>query len=163
MTSKTFIKKHAVPAYFALTFAISWGGFLMVVGPRGFAKTSWQTDGRFPFAVLAMLAGPSVTGLLLTGLVDGKSGLREILRRLLMWRVGAGWYGVALLPAPLGMGSYDVCVVPHWDVSSSVVEPFAHPVAALRRHAEIACNFQQAGFSVSRTPTLAARKDEVPG
>jgi membrane protease YdiL (CAAX protease family) len=48
-----------------------------------------------------MLAGPSVTGLLLTGLVDGKSGLREILRRLLTWRVGAGWYGVALLPAPL--------------------------------------------------------------
>jgi membrane protease YdiL (CAAX protease family) len=37
----------------------------------------------------------------LTGLVDGKSGLREILRRLLTWRVGAGWYGVALLPAPL--------------------------------------------------------------
>lgn len=101
MTSKAFIRKHAVPAYFALTFAISWGGFLMVVGPGGFANTSWQTDGRFPFAVLAMLAGPSVTGLLLTGLVDGKSGLREILRRLLTWRVGAGWYGVALLPAPL--------------------------------------------------------------
>ena len=55
MTSNAFIKKHAVPAYFALTFAISWGGFLIVVGPGGFANTSWQTDGRFPFAVLAML------------------------------------------------------------------------------------------------------------
>ena len=101
MTSKGFIKKHEVPAYFALTFAISWGGFLIVVGPGGFANTSWQTDGRFPFAVLAMLAGPSVAGLVLTGLVDGTSGLREILRRVLKWRVDARWYGVALLLAPL--------------------------------------------------------------
>jgi len=31
--------------------------FIIVVGPGGFANTSWQTDGRFPFAVLAMLAG----------------------------------------------------------------------------------------------------------
>ena len=101
MASKAFIRKHAVAAYFVLTFGISWGGFLFVVGPGGFANTSWQTDGRFPFAVLAMLAGPSVTGFLLTGLFDGKSGIREILRRLLIWRVGAGWYGVAVLPAPL--------------------------------------------------------------
>src|SRR4029453_4299609 len=105
MTSKQpFIKKHAVPVYFALTFAISWGGFLIVVGPGGFANTSWQTDGRFPVGGLAVLAGPRVTGPLLTGLVDGKSGLREILRRLLTWRVSAGWYGVALLPAPLVAG-----------------------------------------------------------
>ena len=101
MASKAFIRKHAVAAYFVLTFGISWGGFLFVVGPGGFANTSWQTDGRFPFAVLAMLAGPSVTGFLLTGIFDGKSGIREILRRLLIWRVGAGWYGVAVLPAPL--------------------------------------------------------------
>ena len=30
-----------------------------------------------------------------------KAGLREVLRRLLRWRVGARWYAVALLPAPL--------------------------------------------------------------
>lgn len=100
MTINAFIKKHAVPAYFTLTFAISWGGFLLVVGPGGFANTGWQTDARFPFAVLAMLAGPSVAGVLMTRLVDGKAGLREVLQRLLRWRVGAGWYAVALLPAP---------------------------------------------------------------
>jgi membrane protease YdiL (CAAX protease family) len=98
---RTIITRHPVLTYFALTFAISWGGFLVVVGPGGFASTSWQTDARFPFAVLAMLAGPSVAGVLLTCLIDGKAGLREVLRQLLKWRVGAGWYAVALLPAPL--------------------------------------------------------------
>jgi hypothetical protein len=52
-------------------------------------------------SVSAMLAGPSVAGILLTGLVSGRAGLRELLSRLLRWRVGAGWYAVALFPAPL--------------------------------------------------------------
>jgi len=33
-----FINKHPVPTYFALTFAISWGGVLGV-GPGGFLGT----------------------------------------------------------------------------------------------------------------------------
>jgi membrane protease YdiL (CAAX protease family) len=101
MTVKAFITRHSAAAYFALTFGISWGGFLLVVGSGGFAGTSWQTDTRFPLAILAMLAGPSVAGVLMIGLVDGKAGFRGVLRRLLRWRVGVGWYAVALLPAPL--------------------------------------------------------------
>jgi membrane protease YdiL (CAAX protease family) len=33
-------------------------------------------------------------------LVSGRSGLREVLARLLTWRVGGRWYAVALLTAP---------------------------------------------------------------
>jgi membrane protease YdiL (CAAX protease family) len=100
---KAFIKRHPVLSYFALTFAISWGGFLLVGGPSLFAGTSWQTDPLFQFAILVMLAGPPVAGLLLTGLVYGRAGLRELLARLLRWRVGARWYAVALLTTPLVM------------------------------------------------------------
>jgi membrane protease YdiL (CAAX protease family) len=39
----------------------------------------------------------------LTSLVYGKAGLRELLSRLLRWRVGIRWYAVALLTAPLLM------------------------------------------------------------
>jgi membrane protease YdiL (CAAX protease family) len=55
----------------------------------------------FPVVLLAMLVGPSVAGILLTGLVHGRAGLRELLSRLLRWRVGARWYAVALLTIPL--------------------------------------------------------------
>jgi CAAX protease family protein len=48
-----------------------------------------------------MLAGPAVAGLLVTGLVDGRAALRDILSRLLKWRVSARWYAMALLPVPL--------------------------------------------------------------
>jgi hypothetical protein len=47
--------------------------------------------------LIAMPAGPSLTGILLTALVHGRPGLREIVSRLLTWRVGTPWYAVALL------------------------------------------------------------------
>jgi membrane protease YdiL (CAAX protease family) len=47
------------------------------------------------------LMGPSVAAILTIGLVHGRPGLRDLLSRLFKWRVGAGWYGVALLTAPL--------------------------------------------------------------
>jgi membrane protease YdiL (CAAX protease family) len=37
----------------------------------------------------------------MTGVIDGKAGFRDLLSRLLRWRVAAGWYAVALLTAPL--------------------------------------------------------------
>jgi membrane protease YdiL (CAAX protease family) len=54
-----------------------------------------------PGAILSMVAGPVVAGILLTGLVYGRAGFREFRSRLLRWRVGARWYALALLPAPL--------------------------------------------------------------
>ena len=102
-TIRAFIKSHPLLSYFALTFAISWGGVLIVVGgPSGIPATSKeQHETLFPLALLAMAAGPPVAGLLLTGLVYGRAGLRELRSRLLRWRVGARWYAVALLTAPL--------------------------------------------------------------
>ena len=96
----TVLKKHPLLAYYFLTFAISWGGFLLAVGPGSFASTEWQAEGAFLSAVIVMLAGPSIAGLLLTGLVDGRAGYRELFARLRIWRVGLRWYAIAILPAP---------------------------------------------------------------
>ena len=99
---KAFITRHPVPISFAMTFAISWGGVLVVIGGSAGVSGSAPTgDPRFAYAVLAMLAGPSLSGLLLTGLVDGRTGLRELRSRALSWRVAAWWHAVSLLTAPL--------------------------------------------------------------
>jgi membrane protease YdiL (CAAX protease family) len=101
-TITAFIKRHPVLTFYALAFALSWGGILIVVGgPGGYPATPEQVAQLFLFVMLAWLAGPSVASLLVTGLVDGRAGLRELLSRLLRWRVGARWYAVALLTAPL--------------------------------------------------------------
>jgi uncharacterized protein len=103
-TIKAFIKRYPLLSYFALTFAISWGAILLAVGlgPGGFSATPLQfQEAAFPYAIMAAVLGPSVAGILLTGLVHGREGLREFRARLLKWRVGARWYAVALLTAPL--------------------------------------------------------------
>ena len=96
-TMKDLVRRHAVPIYFALTFAISWGAVLAVVGPHGIPIAADQAV----VLGMAVLLGPSAAGILLTGLASGRVGYRELVSRMLRWRVGARWYAVALLTAPL--------------------------------------------------------------
>jgi membrane protease YdiL (CAAX protease family) len=102
-TIKAFVKSHSLLSYFALAFTLSWGAVLMVVGPSGFLGTKEIPEVLEPFLYVTMVLGPSVAGILLTSLLYGRAGLREFGSRLLRWRVGARWYAVALLTAPLSM------------------------------------------------------------
>src|SRR5215217_983602 len=98
---KASVKSHPLLSYFALTFAISWGGFVLAVGPGGIPATKEQFTTIPLGAILAVLVGPSVSGILLTGLVHRRAGFRALFARMRRWRVGARWYAVALLTAPL--------------------------------------------------------------
>jgi len=56
-----------------------------------------------PYAVPAVILGPGVAGIFMTGFLYGRAGLGEFRSRLLKWRVGARWYAVALLTAPFSI------------------------------------------------------------
>ncbi len=99
---KDFTKRYSVLLYFSLTFALSWSGVLVIIGRSGELPASMaELQKLLPVAIVGMLVGPSVAGILLTGLVYGKEGLRALLSRMRKWRVGAQWYAIALLTAPL--------------------------------------------------------------
>jgi membrane protease YdiL (CAAX protease family) len=101
-TIKAFVESHPLLSFYALAFAITWGGLIMVVGGPSEVLGSPELLGtRFPFVMLAWLAGPSVASILMTGIVYGREGLRDLLTRVTRWRVGARWYAVTLLTAPL--------------------------------------------------------------
>ncbi len=96
------LKRHPVVAYYTLTFLISWGGLLWVIGgPAGLPARPGEAERLMPFAIPFMLLGPSIAGVVMTGLTDGVSGYRELFARLRTWRVDLKWYGVALLLAPV--------------------------------------------------------------
>ena len=92
----TFIKSRPVLTYFILTFALSWGGWLLFTG-----GAPMRYDPRFMLIILVGPVAPAVAGLLMTGLTAGKAGYRELLSRLFRWRVEARWYVLALLLAPV--------------------------------------------------------------
>lgn len=98
---RAFIKRRPALTYYVLAFAISWGSLLIVAAPGGIPGASAHVATLFPLAILGLLAGPSVAGILMIGLVSGRAGLRDLLSRLLRWRVSVRWYAVALLTVPL--------------------------------------------------------------
>ena len=94
-------QRHPVLSFYVLTFAISWGGILVVVGLGGVPSNPAQLTKMIPVMVLAMLVGPTLSSILLTGMVSGRPGYRDLLNRLSTWRFGTNWYAIALLTAPL--------------------------------------------------------------
>ena len=86
------IKQYPMVAFFALTYAISW----MVWVPLAVA----QVD--HPLYKLGTF-GPTLAALILTALISGRSGIKQLLRRLLIWRVPIFWYLFSFLSTAVGV------------------------------------------------------------
>lgn len=93
----SIIKRHAVLSYYILTFVISYGALLYLIASRGLPANRQEMNEAVLVAIPFMLLGPGISGLLMTGLVDGRAGFRDLGQRLRRWRVGGGWYAIAIL------------------------------------------------------------------
>src|SRR5262252_4522162 len=90
------IRAHPVLGYFLLAYAISWAGALGIAWPY---LSNWRPvpkmSGLMMFPV--MLLGPSIAGFVLTGILQGKEGLKELRSR--MGRIGDfRWLAVVAIP-----------------------------------------------------------------
>jgi len=92
-----FMRQHPLLCYFLIAYAFSWAYELIVWGILH-APTSW------PWSVLVNLAmtllGPTLAAFLMTAVTQGRAGIRQLLRRLVLWRVGIPWY-LLVLPGVL--------------------------------------------------------------
>jgi len=87
----TFIKKHPAVSMFILAFVIGTGISILVIYdvlPESF------------FFLAASSA--SIAGIILTAMVAGKAGLKDLFGRIKIWRVGGKWWAFALF-AVLGV------------------------------------------------------------
>jgi uncharacterized protein len=87
--------------YFLLTFSFSWLMFLPgLLTYYGVLNLSSQAV-RW-FAIAGLLA-PTLSGFIMTGVIEGWQGVSRLLRRIVRWRVGLGWYLFAFIALPAVM------------------------------------------------------------
>ncbi len=102
----SWIERNSLVMYFALAYAISWAFMLPVA-----ASAQGLLKQPVPFALYYLGSfGPLTSALSLTGLIEGRRGIRELLGRLLKWRVGFGYFAFSVF-APFVLFAIAVIVV----------------------------------------------------
>ena len=92
------IKRYPLAAFFVLAYAFAWSLVLL-------------TRVSMVFGFLALF-GPAAAAMFVTACTDGRAGVGNLFRALAIWRVGLGWYVVALaLPALLSLAAAGVSLV----------------------------------------------------
>ncbi len=98
--SVSWMRKHPVMAYFALMYLVTGLVFVpAILGKSGLGVLSIALPTRL-ITSLASILGVMLTAVFMTSLLNGESGVRQLLQRFVTWRVSPEWYFLALFGAP---------------------------------------------------------------
>src|SRR5712691_4912349 len=98
---KATIARHPGGAFLAFFYVTSWILFLPpLLGTQGLGVLPIDLPSQ-PSILLLTLIALAGGAFVITRIVDGREGTRELRRRYFTWRVGPQWYLLALFGAPL--------------------------------------------------------------
>jgi uncharacterized protein len=89
---KAYVKRHQLLAMYILMFVMAYPGLILEV-----LYSQGITASQSPVIVSLFIGwGPAVAAVLVSAFIAGRPGVRELLRRFLVWRLNIVWYAVAL-------------------------------------------------------------------
>lgn len=93
----SLVKKYPLAIFFLLALGLTWP-FLIAdaLGSWGLIPFRLTLSGPGLLLSLLMAYCPTIAALIVTWLTGGKAGIRKLFGRILRWRVGFGWYLVAI-------------------------------------------------------------------
>lgn len=107
------IKSHPIIFFFILTYAISWAIWIPLV--VYYQHNPVETKPLpFSFLLPALIGGfgPTFAALIMVGIRDGRVGVKKMMSRWLIWRVGIGWYvTIPLLTIGIRLGGIALYVM----------------------------------------------------
>ncbi len=85
---RSVMRQHPMATFLFLIFALTW-----VFQIPWIASTEAWLPFEFPFPLLFVMGWmPGLAAVIVTAATSGKSGIRTLLGRILIWRVGFKWY-----------------------------------------------------------------------
>ena len=100
---RRLVAGHPATAFLVMVFGFGWTSLIpILLSENGFGVLPIE----LPLTVVQTLVtvlGLAVPAFLVTAATGGKEGVRDLVRRLLRWRVGIHWYLIALFGLPVTM------------------------------------------------------------
>lgn len=103
---RSLLARHPLISFFVLAYAFSW----IVWSPWVLSEDG---VGLLPYRLgdattgllnaTAILLGPTLAAFIMTGITEGRTGIRRLLHRIAMWRVELRWYLFAIIGIPVVM------------------------------------------------------------
>jgi membrane protease YdiL (CAAX protease family) len=105
---KALLTRDPLDSFFVMAYAFSWIVWVpWVLGEDGanVLPPALSVPSSAARLLLAggILAGPTLSAFIMTATTEGREGVRRLLGRLVLWRVGFRWYLFALIGVPLIM------------------------------------------------------------
>ena len=97
------LARHPLLFFFIIAFAGTWlVELLYVLSEDGAGLLPFSSPLRPGIMIaLSVFTGPFLAAFIMTGITEGRIGIRRLLRRLVLWRVGIRWYLFALIGIPV--------------------------------------------------------------
>lgn len=95
------LARYPLATYFILAFSMTWLLFSPAVLSEGFQLFPLNTAIATGLATIGVFFGPLTAALLVTGITEGKGGIKAFLRRFIQFRVGLGWYLLVIVGYPI--------------------------------------------------------------
>ena len=89
----TWLKEHPLALFFPLAYSISWSIWL----PRLAFVQELSNEPATPYLHLLGSLGPMLAAILVTGLIYGRTALRDFVQKMFHWRVDVRWHLIAWL------------------------------------------------------------------
>ena len=150
------ISRWPLTLYFGLAYGLSWGGILFILVLNEFRFLALDNESAFIFA--AMVLGPSSSGLIVTAVLDGRSGLAELWSHVRRWQVEGLWYAIALFLTPIVV--IPVLLVLSRTLNSAYAPGFQLDLFSIGL---IAGAFEEIGWTGFATPRLIRKYGTLRG
>jgi uncharacterized protein len=101
---KALLARHPLVSFFVMTYAFTWlvwSPWVLGQDGAGLLPINISQTASGYLNATAILAGPTLSAFIMTATTEGRAGVRRLLGRLVLWRVGIRWYLFALIGVPL--------------------------------------------------------------